>query len=155
MDTPAASRRFCLWLWALLCLSGPALAGDFARSKAAFIGGSPASSGAVVGTLPRPFAGGTLARTWADGAGLATVEPQVAKLPKIPARRVPRPYRANPKSSPRDGGTMESVGQLARLDEDDWKALGVILLIALVVVGGVWLFQAKKKRSQRAGAMQG
>jgi hypothetical protein len=50
---------------------------------------------------------------------------------------------------------MESVGQLARLDEDDWKALGVILLIALVVVGGVWLFQAKKKRSQRAGAMQG
>ncbi len=155
MDTPSASRRFRLWLWALLCLPGPALAGDFALSKAASIGGPHASSGAVVGAIPQPFAGGTLARSWAAGAGLATAEPQVAKLPKAPARRAPRPYRANPKSSPRDGGTMESVGQLARLDEDDWKALGVMLVIALVVVGGVWLFQTKKKRSQRAGAMQG
>ena len=47
---------------------------------------------------------------------------------------------------------MEDLAQLARLDEDDWKAIGAIVLIALVIVGGVWLFQAKKKRRQRAGA---
>lgn len=45
---------------------------------------------------------------------------------------------------------MEDLAQLARLDEDDWKAIGVIALIVLIVVGGVWLFQAKKKRRQRA-----
>ena len=45
---------------------------------------------------------------------------------------------------------MEGLAQLARSDEDDLKAIGVIALIVLIVVGGVWLFQAKKKRRQRA-----
>lgn len=152
MDTPAASRPFCLILWALLCLQGAALAGDDARTKVAFIDGPRISPVEVVGSRAHPIAISARACAWAASAGHAKVEPQVAKFPKVPARKVPRPYRANPKSSPRDGATMEDLAQLARLDEDDWKAIGAIVLIALVIVGGVWLFQAKKKRRQRAGA---
>jgi hypothetical protein len=138
----------------LLCLQGPALAGDDARSKVAFIGGPHASSGDVVGSTPHPFVGGTLACSLASSARLAKVEPQVAKLPKVPARRAPRPYRANPKSSPREGNTLDDVGQLAALDADGWKVMGVLLLGGLVVFGLVWLFRAKKKRRQRAAAGQ-
>lgn len=154
MVTPAASRRFCLFLWALLCLQGAALAGDVTRTKVAFIDGLKTSPVRVVGSSARSVAVSARACAWAASAGLAKVEPQVAKFPKVPARKVPRPYRANPKSSPRDGATMEDLAQLARLDEDDWKAIGVIVLIALVIVGGVWLFQSKKKRRQRAATVQ-
>jgi hypothetical protein len=138
----------------LIFLQGPALAGDVVRSKVAYIGGPHVSCGDVVGSIPNPFAGGTLACSLASGAKLAKVEPQVAKLPKVPARRVPRPYRANPKSSPREGSTLDDVGQLAALDADGWKVMGVLLLGGLVVFGLVWLFQAKKKRRQRAAAGQ-
>lgn len=154
MDTPAASRPFCLILWALLCLQGAALAGDVARTKVAFIDGPRTSPDGVVGSSPHPVVVSARASAWAASAGLSKVEPQVAKLPKVPARKVPRPYRANPKSSPREGATMEDLAQLARSDEDDLKTIGVIALIVFVVVGGVWLFQAKKKRRQRAGAVQ-
>lgn len=149
MDTPAASRRLCLFLWALLCLQTSVLAGDVTRTKVAFIDGLKTSPVRVVGSSPHPVVVSARACAWAASAGLAKVEPQVAKFPKVPARKVPRPYRANPKSSPREGATMEGLAQLARSDEDDLKAIGVIALIVLIVVGGVWLFQAKKKRRQR------
>ena len=154
MDTPAASRRLCLFLWALLCLQTSVLAGDGARSKVALIDGLKTSPVRVVGSSPLPVVVSARAYSWAASAGHVKVEPQVAKFPKVPARKVPRPYRANPKSSPREGATMEDLAQLARLDEDDWKAIGAIVLIALVIVGGVWLFQAKKKRRQRAATVQ-
>ena len=154
MVAPAASRRFCLFLWALLCLQTSVRAGDDVRSKVAFIDGPRISPVEVVGSSHHPVVVSARACAWAASAGHAKVEPQVAKFPKAPARKVPRPYRANPKSSPRDGATMEGLAQLARTDEDDLKTIGVIALIVLVVVGGVWLFQAKKKRRQRAGAGQ-
>jgi hypothetical protein len=155
MDTPAASRRFCLFLWALLCLQAPALAGDVARSKFALIGGHQMSSVEVVGSTSHPFEVGNWSRSWDARAGRVQVEPQVAKFPKVPARRVPGPYRANPKSSPREGSTLDDVGHLATLDADGWKVMGVLLLTALVIGGLIWLFRAKKKRRQRAGTVQG
>ena len=153
MATPAAIRRLYLFLWALLCLQTSVRAGDGVRSKVAFIDGPRISPVEVVGSSHHPVVVSARACAWAASAGHAKVEPQVAKFPKVPARKVPRPYRANPKSSPRDGATMEDLAQLARLDEDDWKAIGVIVLTTLVIVGGVWLFQSKKKRRQRAATV--
>ena len=160
MDTPNARRRLWLCLWALVCLPVYLPAVDSARSMVLPAGSTGASAFVFLrsnaGRAPAVFGEDRFAGvgSWDARPGHAKAEPQVAKLPKAPVRRAPRPYRANPKSSPRDGATMEDLAQLARLDEDDWKAIGAIVLIALVIVGGVWLFEAKKKRRQRAGAGQ-
>lgn len=138
----------------MLCLQGAALAGDVARTKVAFIDGPMTSPDGVVGSSPHPVVVSARVSASAASAGLSKAEPQIAKLPKVPARKVPRPYRANPKSSPHEGAAMEDLAKVVRSDEDDLKAIGVIALIVFVVVGGVWLFQAKIKRRQRAGAIR-
>ncbi len=71
------------------------------------------------------------------------VEPKMAR----PIRPFPsRPYRARPKSSPRNGAAAGVPDELAKLDEDEWKWVGGAFL-GLVIIGSLYgIISANRKR---------
>ena len=66
-----------------------------------------------------------------------------------PIRPFPsRPYRAKPKSSPRDGAALGALGEMRDADKDDWKVIGGIVLALVIGFTLYGIYSAKKRRRQ-------
>ena len=64
-----------------------------------------------------------------------------------PIRPFPsRPYRAKPKSSPRDGAALGALGEMRDADKDDWKVIGGVGLAVFIGFTLYGIYSAKKSR---------